>query len=82
MVAGGQLHQSLMHAVGEEPLVRYLCRGNTLHTLVFWVLTSLHYPRFLGPKIAFYWELLYKNQSMGAVVYMTLNGVGFRRLYP
>ena len=42
--------------------------GPGIASLVFWALKSLHCPRFLGPKIAFYWELLYKNLPMGAVV--------------
>jgi len=41
-----------------------------------------HFPRILGPKIAFYWELLYKKLPIGGVVYMALYGIESTRLYP
>ena len=56
--------------------------GPGIASLMFWALKSLRCPGVLGTKIAFYWELMYKNPPMGAVVYMALYGVGFRRLYP
>ena len=40
------------------------------------------FPLILGPKIAFYWELLYKKLPIGGVVYMALYGIESRRLYP
>ena len=51
-------------------------------SLVFWALKSLRCPSVLGPKIAFYWELMYKKLPIGGVVYMALYGIESRRLYP
>ena len=36
----------------------------------------------MGPKIAFYWELLYKKLPIGGLVYMALYGIESRLLYP
>ena len=51
-------------------------------SLMFWALKSLHSPTVLSPKIAFYWELLYKKLPIVGVVYMALYGIESRRLYP
>ena len=36
------------------------------------------FPRILGPKIAYYWELLYKKLPIGGVVYMAQNRLGLQ----
>jgi len=54
--------------------------GPGIASLVFWTLKSLHCARFLGPKIACYWGLLYKKLPMGAVVDMALYGIDSRPL--
>ena len=56
--------------------------GPGFASLVFWALKLLCCPSVLGPKITFYWELLYKKLPIGGVVYMTLYGIESRRLYP
>ena len=56
--------------------------GPGIAFLMFWALKLLHWPTVLGPKIAFYWELLYKKLPIGGVVYMALYCIEYRRLYP
>jgi len=42
--------------------------GPVIASLMFWALKSLRCPTVLGPKFAFYWELLYKKLPLGGVV--------------
>ena len=56
--------------------------GHEIASLVLWALKLLRFPSVLRPKIAFYWELLYKKLPIGGVVYMARYAIESRRLYP